>query len=214
LQASLSPDFRDVYLAYGSQTMQHYPAQNVTDNQFQFDISWLYGDLKSVLRMHGEAYAEAYSRTQEGLALWIEFLSIYHHSGDKATEIAKHESIIGQIIHQFDGLFVDFINQQHKAYNSLASLGKEYDYAKRLQSICHRICSMHATYGWMVHEIETKKMPYPAATGFLRRQGIRQSTSEEAAAMHQARLAGTYQHFSDTDNADDCHGLASIFTLP
>ena len=108
-----------------------------------------------------------FKRTQDGLSLWIEFLNIYQDSGDKATEIAKHEAVVAIQIHAFDGLFVDFINQQDKAYSALASLGKDYDYAARLESICRRISTQYSLYGWMVTHIETEKLTYTSAIGFL-----------------------------------------------
>ena len=87
-------DFQDSYRLYGEQTLQYFPALPITGVQFNADISWLYGALKSVFRENGDSYVDSFKRTQDGLSLWIEFLHIYQDSGDKATELAKHEAVI------------------------------------------------------------------------------------------------------------------------
>ena len=123
-------------------------------------------------RTNGKSFVNLYKRTQDGLSVWTSFLDIYQDSGNKATEITKHELIIGLTIDQYDGSFVDFINEQEKACIALADLGKDYDFAARLDSTTRRISTQYGTYGWMVNKIETEQWDDPKAIVFLCQQGI------------------------------------------
>jgi hypothetical protein len=201
-------DFQAKYLDEGQQTNQHFAHLDISDAQFAADISWLFGALSSILRDNVMPYVQLYKRTQDGLALWMYFLDIYEDSGDKTTEIGKHEVTINKDLITFTGPFVDFVNQNEKAYNALAALGQQYDYDARLSSITRRMQCMHERYGWMLVHIESNKLTYPEAITFMRKQGIRQDTASAASALRQAQLGHTETTANDgrTDVDDNRHG--------
>jgi hypothetical protein len=143
------------------------------------------------------------------------FLNIYEDSGDKTTEIGIHEETVNKNLLDFTGPFVDFINQNEKAYNALADLGQNYDDDARLISITRRMQCKRETYGWILAHIEVHHLSYAGAMTFMRQQGIRQETAGAAYAFRQARIGhtDTAANNGSTDVDDNRHGLASIYTV-
>jgi hypothetical protein len=175
------PDFHAEYLIHGETTNQRFTALALSDQQFAADISWFYGALTSVLRTNGMAYVKTFKRTQDGLSLWMKFLSIYEDAGDKDTEIRNWTEVVGLDLNTFTGTFVAFINQQEQAYQELADLGKEYDYEERMESILRRMSVKQEDYGWMISKIaDDPKMTYPKAITWLRQQGIKLDSAKIA----------------------------------
>ena len=144
---------------------------NITEEQMNHDLNFVYGALKSALRKsRGTAMVNQFSSTNDGLMVWRAWLDRYDNHGDERTERWRYEAAVQvQYTPKFPGGLATYIQSIENAYIELESLGQHFPDETKLRTLLRT--SMHEdTKEWISH-CEDRKYSFQESCDYLTGRG-------------------------------------------
>ena len=168
-------DFLTSYVKLGRHCMDDFPALDITQTQLNHDCAMIYGALLTACRNGvGMKTLTKYCNTQDGLAAWNEFLTLYNNEGSKKLKRVKYEEMIQvRYTHWYPGGQSQFVEDYENAFLQLEQLGCAFTDEIKMTRMLHNMGTIDNQ--WMINHCETQCKSYEECCQFLREKSITQN---------------------------------------